>query len=359
MKVAVFCLFLSAAAAASAPPKRGPQSDLAVAAEPVGLTLNGHFEGGIAGSFGGSAVRGLQWLVDNFELQNGYAVSEKTKVTVIHGFAANNASALRATGRAQDSSAYFSPASISTVPATTTTAAGGLTYTVREAYLWHRFTEKFSLTTGLFRNPFGMENFVDRYDLPTYYYSRAYGVWQGYGWNYNLGVKVDVAGFEAALFQALDSSGANRPSLAFRYHVELKQKDGSLTPVLSIYTGKYFVGPKDLGFSAGLMMRKKSFFTNFEAVYGQRKSIPGGATVGQDWSVILEPGVEVGTVTLSAKGELTSNTAASTRNDVNLGVAVSKSFDNMRVRALYSHTNLRGNLGSHANELRLLFGARW
>lgn len=357
------CVLCVAAATAVAAPKRAPKPspppEATPAPAPAQLTTTGHFEAGIAGSFGGSATRGLQWLVDNFELHHGYSISPTTRATLIHGFAANNVSALRATGRAQDSSSFFSPVTLSTVAATATTAAGGLTYEVREAYLSHQFSEKFTLSMGLFRNPFGLENLIDRYQLPTYYYSRAYGVWQGLGWNYNLGAKFDFFGVEATFFQSLDSSGANRPSFAFRYKFEKKGEDWSLVPVASVYLGKLFVGPKDVGFSAGVMAKKKLWFANFEWVFGQRSSIPAGTLVSRDWSAILETGFELPAVTLSAKGELTDNRFPTGATDINLGVAVTKTFDRLRAKLLYSHVNLRGNLGSHANELRLLFGVDW
>jgi hypothetical protein len=360
-KILICCFSLFAACAMGASkraPKRAPQSE-PIAAPPPVLTTSGHFEAGIAGSFGGSATPGLQWLVDNFELHHGYAISPATSVTLIHGFAANNVSALKATGRAQDSASFFSPVSISTSPATATTAPGGLTYHAREAYITHRFSENFAVTMGLFRNVFGLENLIDRYQLPTYYHSRAHGLWQAMGWNYNLGVKLDIAGFEMTFFQALDSSGRNRPSLALRYKRELTSGDWSLTPVFSIYAGKFFVGPKDIGVSAGLMAKRKNLFGNFEAVFGQRSSIPAGTLVSRDWSIVAEPGLILPAVTLSVKGELTSNMFPIGLTDLNLGIAVTKTFDKFRARLLYSHINLRGSLGSHANELRLLFGAEW
>jgi len=359
MRSLLVCLF--ACLTASAAPKSAASIALAVPAkEPASsFTTNGHFEGGIAGSFGGSATRGLQWLVDDFELHNGYSVSDSTKLTVIHGFAANNVSALRATGRAQDSSSFFSPAAISTSAATATTAAGGLTYHVREAYLAHRFSPKFQLSAGLIRNVFGLENLVDRYQIATYYYSRAYSLWQSLGWNYTVGAKFELAGLELTFFQALDGTGANRPSLAARYKIEIKKGDWSLTPVLSVYAGKFFKGPKDLGVSAGLLWRRQNLFFNFEGVFGQRLVLADGSLSSRDWSLILEPGAELGFATLSVKGELSQNRFPVGATDFNAGVAVAKTFDRWRAKLLYAHNNLKGDLGVHANELRLLFGTEW
>ena len=298
---------LSAEAAPKRAPRRVPQTEPPAVPTSALLTTTGHFEAGIAGTFGGSATRGLQWLLDNFELHHGYAISPVTQVVVIHGIAANNGSALRATGGAQDSASFFSPVAISTTPATATSAAGGATYHVREAYISHQFSGDFAVTTGLFRNLFGLENLIDRYQLPTYYHSRAHGVWQSMGWNYNFGVKFDVYGLETSFFQALDSSGANRPSFAFRYKFERKGADWSIKPVASLYMGKFFKGPKDLGLSAGLMLKKKSFFANLEAVAGRRITIPAGTLSSRDWSLVAEPGLELPAATLSAKIELTSN----------------------------------------------------
>ncbi len=318
-----------------------------------GFSMTGNFTGGLATSFGGGGTHGFDWLVDNVEMKNGYTISDKTKVHVNHGFSADNGTRV-ATGRAQDSRNFYSGVTI---------AAGGLNYQVREAYVQHQCADKVTTSVGLFRNVFGMENMWDRYDMANYYYSRAYGVWQANGWNYNLGIKWDIYGLEAALFQSTNGGGDTRstPGLAFRYKFDVAGGDWTLTPVLSAYLGKWFGSPKDIAFSGGAMWKMGTLWTNLEFEYGMTKSIPAGTTTAKDWSLIVEPGFDLGVANLSAKWELTSNTAgaAAAVSDMNISVAISKSYDKMNTKLLYAHNNLGGKLGAHNNEVRLLFGAEW
>lgn len=325
-----------------------------------GFSMSGNFEAGLATSFGGSATKGFDWLVDNVEMKNGYTISDKTKVSVTHGFSAfnsaNAAAATQATGRAQDSRNFFSPATIA--------AAGlGMSYSVREAYITHQCTDKITTSVGLFKNVFGMENMWDRFDMANYYYSRAYRVWQANGWNYNLGMKWNLYGLEATLFQSIASAADIRttPGVALRYKFDVAGGDWTLTPVLSAYFGKFFGAPKDIGFSGGAMWKMGTLWTNLEFEYGQTKSIPAGATLAKDWSIIVEPGFDLGVANVSAKWEFTSNTvgAAAGVTDMNISAAITKSYDKMRTRLAYIHNNLGGKLGVHSNEVRLLFGAEW
>ncbi len=320
-----------------------------------GFTMNGNIEAGVATSFGGSSTKGFQWLVDNVEMKNGYTISDKTKVKLNHSFAANNGTALTATGRGQDSRSFYSGVNVG--------AAGGLMYSIREAYIQHQCSDKVTTTVGLFRNVFGMENMWDRYDMPNYYYSRAYGVWQGNGWNYNLGVKFDLYGVEATVFQSANSTTDARttPGLALRYKFDVAGGDWTLTPVFSAYFGKWFGAPKDMGFSGGAMWKMGTLWTNLEFEFGQTKSIPAGAALAKDWSLIVEPGFDLGVANLSAKWELTSNTAGAgaATSDMNVSVAISKTYDKMRAKLLYAHNNLGGKFTGHANEVRVLFGTDW
>ncbi len=321
-----------------------------------GLSMGGNFEAGFATSFGGATKSGFDWLVDNVEFKNGYTISDKTKVTVNHGFSAMGTTTTPvATGRGQDSRNFYSPAQIG--------AAGiGMVYQVREAYVTHQCADKVTTSVGLFKNVFGMENMWDRYDMANYYYSRAYGVWQGNGWNYNYGMKWDVHGIEAALFQSTNGGGDTRstPGLALRYKFDVAGGDWTLTPVLSAYLGKWYGAPKDIGFSGGAMWKMGTLWTNLEFEFGQTKTLAGVATA-KDWSLIVEPGFDLGIANLSAKWEMTSNTAGAGAgvSDMNLSVAISKSYDKMRTKLLYAHNNLGGKLGGHANEVRLMFGADW
>ena len=204
-----------------------------------------------------------------------------------------------------------------------------------------------------------MENLVDRYEIPTYYYSRAYSLWQSFGWNYTVGAKFEIAGLELTFFQALDITGANRPSLAARYKLEIKKNESTFTPVFSVYTGKFLKGPKDLGISGGFMWKRKNLLVNFEAVFGQTLAIPDGALTTRDLAFILEPGIELPFATFSVKAELANNRFPVGSSEVNLGVAITKNVEKWRTKLLYAHNNLMGNLGVHANELRLLFGTEF
>jgi hypothetical protein len=314
-----------------------------------GFSMSGSLEGGLSVGFGGSAAGGVDWLVDNVEMQNGYTISDKTKVTVNHGFSAMSATPTGSAGHAQDSVRFFSPATI---------AAGGLAYEVREAYVTHQCADKFTTSVGMFRNIFGMENMWDRYDMANYYYSRAYQTWQGLGWNYNLGVKFDIHGLEATLFQSANSATDTRttPGVAARYKFDISGGDWTLTPVVSAYFGRWYGAPKDIGFSAGAMWKMGTLWANLEFEYGQQKTT-ANVTSSKDWSIIAEPGFDLGFASLSAKWEFTSNTAGTT--DMNLSAGLTKSYDKLRTRLLYTHNNLGGKLGAHANEVRMLFGAEW
>ena len=137
--------------------------------------------------------------------------------------------------------------------------------------------------------------------------------------------------------------------------------DWTLTPVLSAYLGKWYGAPKDIGFSGGAMWKMGTLWTNFEFEYGQTKNVATGLANAKDWSLIVEPGFDLGVANLSAKWEMTSNTAGAGAgvSDMNVSVAISKSYDKMRTKLLYAHNNLGGKLGGHANEVRLMFGADW
>lgn len=319
------------------------------------LSMGGSFEGGLATSFGGATTKGSEWLVDNVEMKNGYTVSDKTKVTVIHGFTANNGVATGQTSRGADSRGFFNPMAM-------IGGAVGLLYGVREAYVTHQCAEKFNTSVGMFRNVFGFENQWDRYDMATYYYSRAYGVWQGNGWNYNLGVKFNIHGLDATVFQSVNGGGDTRstPGVALRYKFDVSGGDWTLTPVLSAYFGKFFGAPKDMAFSGGATWKMGALWTNASFEWGQAKPTAGG-TGPKDWSIVVEPGFDLGVANFSAKWEFTENTTAAgaKTNDMNLGVALTKSYDKMRTRILYAHNNLGGKFTGHANEIRLLFGAEW
>lgn len=325
-----------------------------------GFTMSGNIEGGLATAFGGSSTKGFRWIIDNVEMKNGYTVSDKTKVHIAHGFAVNNGAgntasfAAGAAAGSQDSRSYYGA---------TIGAAAGLMYNVREAYVTHQCADKITTTVGLFRNVFGMENMWDRFDMHTYYYSRAYGVWQANGWNYNLGMKWDIYGLEATLFQSANTTPDTRttPGIALRYKFDVAGGDWTLTPVISAYLGKWFGAPKDIGFSGGAMWKMGTLWSNLEFEYGQTKSTATGLAVAKDWSLIVEPGFDLGVANVSAKWELTSNTAAAgaATSDMNVSLAVSKAYDKMRAKLLYTHANLGGKLGGHANEIRLLFGAEW
>lgn len=329
------------------------------------FTMNGSAEGGFAASFGGTLPKGFNFLVDNIELKKAYTVSEKTKVTMSSAFSVNNGTAAGAWGRALDTRSFYSPAVLG--------AGGTFTYSVREALISHQCGENWTTSIGLFRTPFGMENMWDRFAMHSYHYTASYGIVHGSlggaalgfagGWTYNTGALMNLYGLEWALFTSAVGGGDTRvlPGTALRYKFDVAGGDWTLTPVVSAYLGRFFGGPKDIGASAGAMWKMGTLWANVEFLYGSSKAVTAGASAAKTWSIWVEPGFDLGFANVSAKWEFNEQTtvAAAKTNDMNLSAAISKNYDKLRTRLVYTHANLGGKLGAHGNELRLLVGAEW
>lgn len=351
VKVALVGLFCAAVA----------QADHATGHEGKGFTKSGSFEGGYGYNWGGGATDS-NFLVDHATLNMTGTISDKTSVVINNAFSVNNGAVAATTG-ARNARNYFSGAVL---------AVGGFAYANQGAYLQHKCSDNVTTSIGHLRNPFGMEGLWSRYDMPTYYYSAAYTTAQGYGWNYDLGVKFTLTdilpgSWEIAVLdgQADNQAGENFsvPSAAIRWVYEMKGGDWSFSPVVSAHFGRWHGAPEDMGITAGGMFKSGGMWANLEWVMANRNLTPTGTTRAKAMSIYVEPGMDLGMAEVSLKGEFASADATGTgtnTTDFNVGVAVGKTYtEKYRIRALYQHTNLGGKLGAHNNDFRLLFGTKW
>lgn len=351
VKVALVGLFCAAVA----------QADHATGHEGKGITMGGSIEGGYGYNWGAGATDS-NFLVDHAALNLMGTISDKTSVTISNAFAVNNG-AVAATTANINTTRYFSGAALT---------AGGFTYTNLGAYLTHKWTGSVTTSIGHMRNPFGMEGLFSRYDMPTYYYSSTYTTAQGYGWNYDLGVKFTLTDIlpGTAEIAVMDGQRNNQPGETFsvpaavvRWWSEMKGGDWTFTPVVSGYFGRWDGGPEDMGLSAGGMLKMGAMWANVEWLMTNRNRNPAGSTREKSMSVYVEPGMDLGMADVSLKGEfVSSDLAASGTNtsDFNVGLSLGKTYaEKYRVRATYQHANLGGKLGTHSNDFRVLFGTKW
>lgn len=344
---------------------------LSVAAEHkgAGLSVSGNVEGGYAHQFNGADAS--KFLIDHANLNTTYTVSDSVKFVFNSGMAfIPGTTGAGATGF--DTVSFFSPSGF---------GGGQMTWSAMGAYLDWKCADGIHTSFGQFLTPFGMESMWDKYDMPTYYNSGTYGSFfaaptltgglpngNTFGWGYDVGLKVAITDIlpgklEVAITDGRTTSN-DSPRATLRWNTEIKSGDMSITPVISVLTGRWNGGPKDLGLSAGFMYKMGAIAANAEFLYGSTE-IGNKNTM---WAVILEPGFDMGMMMLSAKWEMRSITneiaggpGAPGTTDMNVGLALSHTYANgVRVRLAYAHTGFKdAGIGGKVNDIRLLFGTKW
>lgn len=338
-----------------------------------GFTMSGTFEGGYALSWTKTpaSITSDQVLVDHLGLKTHVDVSDKVKIVINKGIAIRSGSPSQGLNNAFNTTAYYSPVLVATAGG----VGGFLTFAVNSAYLEHRCHEKVTTWVGHFKVPFGMESMWERYDMHTYYYSGTHTVAQGYGWFYDTGAKIalnDVlpGTMELAVVDGRNSGQVYSPAAAWRWYHQLKMGDGTITPVLSVYAGKWRGEPSDLGFSGGLMWKSSgSVWANAEFMYTSNEPSPTAGTKNKYWGIFVEPGAEFGGINVSAKAEYNNMAlgAAASTNDWNVGLALSHDYsDKLRVKLAYQHLGINGNFtplmgvaATHINDVRILLATKW
>lgn len=348
--------------------------------------------GWASGAPAGRAESGHQWLVDGLFLNQRYRINP-----AIH-FVFDNALAiggdtLSPTASYNNSRNFFSTKA--------QFRRGEFTLANLSTYLDLRLTPRTWLEVGHLRVPLGLESLGDRWNILTYYYSNSFMAAQVFGWTYDLGAQLTLDAFLGGRFQlalvdgrhpsARLSTGweTSSPSVALRYQYDY----GVGLALASFYIGKFRGKPGDVGGTLGTSLQSGPFHLNFEYLFTSTmtsytddqklaSSSPfieyvGETTVvnpnlnilaaakpghrAQAWSIYIEPGIELGDIgILSAKYEYGNHEFDFAKEDMNIAVGFTRRWDeSFQMRLVYQHFNLLGNLGSHANDIRLLIGKRF
>lgn len=341
-----------------------------------GVQLSGDVNTGFAYTWqplgGGATNNDTQFIVDNATVKLEANLSDSTKVVFTNAISLLSAETLGAGGWF-NSNNFYSQYKI-------TSGDGRFVMSNLDAYVEHKFAEGFRLSFGNMKTPYGLESMVDRWDVPTYYYSYIRYITNQYGWNYDTGLKLTFSDVIPGKieFSIVDgrSNGADiwSPAGVLRYSYEYKNGDFSFTPEVSTYLGKWSGGPQDVGISAGAWLKMAQYFANFEFQYTSY----GVDTIAQNaqlkyWEAMLEPGIDLGgIVTVSVKGELVNQTigAGSANTDLNVGAALTHDYNNgeFRVRLAYMHGGFLNKFIQPAatadgqapvNDIRLMFGTKF
>jgi len=320
-----------------------------------------------------AGLSGSRFFVDQVNLKHHFDVNDKTSVTIHNAMAMNTNNNLNALLNTQNGVNYLAKdAQLST---------GTFTFANQGAFLTHKCADGMWTSVGNLATPFGMESMSSRYDMATYFYSSSISRAHSAGWMYDLGVNLHfVDSIPGSLeFSILDGrgtstlgntvDGTNTPAVALRYSFALKNSDWSLTPVVSTYLGQWRGGPSNLGITAGLAYKMGALWTNFEFLYTSVKVAGNAGTLKDNqWSVVLEPGFDLGVAELSAKFEYLNNKDegidTTANSNMNLGLAVSKVYDDKyRIKLAYQHAAFSrkgagftaGPTQTPVNDVRLLF----
>lgn len=359
-KALVFSLAIVAVSAFAAP---------AVKEDAKGITIWGSFEGGYKQGWHSATTTSYNgFQVDEINLNLKARVGEKTSFHFDNSFAY-----MPSAGGLTDllsATNFWSRYAI----------AAGMMNT-RAAYLDHKCAEGWHTWIGLFKTPFGLETQWSTYDMPTYHHSRFYGMMAATTGNENslnayhdLGLKFAISEMipgtlEVALLDGRNATNAARElslTQALRWSYEWKSGDSSLTPVVSAFFGRWNGGPKDIGLNAGATWKSGTWWVNGEFNWFQMgRQASNFTTNDTTMNVYVEPGFDLGMANVSVKAEWLSSAVnnAAAVTDFNVGAAISKSWDNYRVRLAYNHVGLSGNLPAaattHTNDVRLLFGTKF
>ncbi len=309
--------------------------------------LNGSVETGFV--FGGPP-RDSQWLIDQLEWNQRFDGSERVR------FVFNNSVAVQSpTGLAgfNNSVNYFSPLRLT-----------GTNFTLASsgAYLEARVADGVGFSLGHFRIPFGMEAVTSRYDSMTYFYSAAFTQAQAGRWLWNLGMQAEITRIipgtlTVSLVDGRSAAGEASPALALHYEFSYDRGGYSLIPSVSGYVGKLSGGLRDVGFTGGFQWLAGRFSLASELILVRQDGVPFGGTYEQSTSVYVEPTYDFGIAEIGLKGEWLYNGSF---NDLNLGVALTKSFsDRLRLRVLFQTAGLRGNVRAGQQDLRIFLGTHW
>ena len=242
----------------------------------------------------------------------------------------------------------------------------GLTFAINTAYLQHKCASFLTTQLGMTQTPFGMEGMWGRHDYLHYAYSRGYDAAVANGWNYDLGVLFNFEGdnvpgkLEVAIQDGSVASQIGRradtPAVAARWHMKLDAGSVSITPVASVYANSFGNGgPHDFGFSGGANIDAGMFALNAEFIQTNTTAVIT-TPITKTRSIWFEPQVDFGVAKLTGKVDLGQVAGV---NDTNIGVGISKEYDDHRVRLLWSYNNMSGLLGAKTMDFRLLFGTKF
>jgi len=330
-----------------------------------GMTMGGSAEAGWQMGFTSGTPMASHFLVDHASMWMNAEVSDKLKFVVNNAFAVTDGGGV-ATGRGMNTATYFSGARLTTAAGTGTQ----FTFANNAAYVEHKCMDGLTTAVGHFMTPFGMEGLSSRYDMSTYYYSAAANQAFTLGWMFDLGFKWTATDYVPGTLEValIDGHRANlggesvTPSAVARWWYEVKGGDWSFTPVVSTYLGRWRGGPKDLGITAGGMFKAGTLFANAEWVYTSQDATMNAGAKTKNWSLYLEPGMDLGLAKLSVKWDYNSvDAGAGSTNDMNLGAALTKDYsDKLRIRAVYMFANMSKKLAAAStHDVRLLFGTKW
>ena len=341
------------------------------------VIMQGWAEGGFSRSWqNGAAIENEnQFLVDNLSWKITFPVSDKTSVFLHNAFAltGGNTAAIAVAGSGvtpiagQGTSTYGAGFNTSAYYSAATSHIGRFYFTNLAGYIQHKCSENVTTWFGHFRMPFGMETLTERFSMPTYYFTDTFNTAHAYGWEYDLGAKMAISNLGPGTleFAVADGRFTDRyyPASALRYMFENKVGTGSITPVASVFTGRWGSGPGDVGFSAGAASKFGKLAANVEFLYASQNLTFATDARTKAWSFYLEPTYTVdGIGDLSMKAEYSSQTVATAPavTDINLGLGVTHSYgDGLRVRATYAHRGLKGDRTNHINDFRILVGTQW
>jgi hypothetical protein len=314
---------------------------------------------------GGSAEAGLrfvtpsstsatQFLVDDITLNKAYEASDKVKLVFNNSFALIGADTTGVT--TTNSFNYWSRFRI------TTPVAGTIVgFANSAAYIEHKCMEGMTWSFGHRINPFGMESMMSRYNMPTFFYSGTYLYSVTNNFLYDLGVQMHLhnlipGDLEVAVTEGRGNGNLQVPQITARYHLTIDSGGTSFTPVLSGFWGNASAATTNIGFSGGLMAKISSLLLNAEFLYTKL-----GTAANANWSLYVEPGIDLGMLLASVKWQLESS-ATATATDMHIGAALTKNFsDKLRARLLYQLASLSKviNTAGPTHEFRLQFGTSW
>lgn len=341
-------------------------SFLCVAVAQADIKMSGQAEAGILFGAPTGGTSGFDFLVDHANMNIDATVSDKTSVHVSKGFAFAPLTFIGGNGvtgvnLVTSTATYFNKRGL-----LASAVGSGLTFAINTAYLQHKCASFLTTQLGMTQTPFGMEGMWGRHDYLHYAYSRGYDAAVANGWNYDLGVLFNFEGdnvpgkLEVAIQDGSVASQIGRradtPAVAARWHMKLDAGSVSITPVASVYANSFGNGgPHDFGFSGGANIDAGMFALNAEFIQTNTTAVIT-TPITKTRSIWFEPQVDFGVAKLTGKVDLGQVAGV---NDTNIGVGISKEYDDHRVRLLWSYNNMSGLLGAKTMDFRLLFGTKF